>query len=352
MEKSQKANGPSRESLVGLNAANFFLAELAGVVGPFLALYLKQKNWDYVHIGVATAVGGFGTLLLQAPAGYLCGVVPRPRFLLGFMSLILGVAFAILPVFSAHHWWVFSLLFIAGGASAFFVPLLSALALALAGPEGLPRLTGQNQSWNHLGNIAAALMALVFVSVTGLESIFYVTALVSFLALGSLLFIRTSEVNLDRKMGLRSVSLSRGGTIGFLQQRQVVLLLVSVMLFHVANAPVLPLLGLYLKALGGSDQHFAWTVLIAQAVMIPTALLGVVIVLMCSDLAGDRAGFGLLMGLSQTALALGGCLGPLLQGFATQYWGFRVAFAILALIAASGTGFFLGLMKETSFKSF
>jgi hypothetical protein len=29
-----------------------------------------------------------------------------------------------------------------------------------------------------------------------------------------------------------------------------------------------------------------------------------------------------------------------------------VAFAILALIAASGTGFFLGLMKETSFKSF
>jgi MFS family permease len=54
-----------------LNAVNFFLAGLAGVILPFLSTYLKQHGWDYDTIGIAIAVGGLATFLMQIPAGIL-----------------------------------------------------------------------------------------------------------------------------------------------------------------------------------------------------------------------------------------------------------------------------------------
>ena len=52
------ASNVSLRSLVGLNAANFFIAEIGGVVMPFLNDFLK-RNWRYDAIGIATAVAGW-----------------------------------------------------------------------------------------------------------------------------------------------------------------------------------------------------------------------------------------------------------------------------------------------------
>jgi hypothetical protein len=46
-----------------LNAANFFQAEMIGVVLPVLNAYLKEAGWRYDSIGAATALAGLGTLL-------------------------------------------------------------------------------------------------------------------------------------------------------------------------------------------------------------------------------------------------------------------------------------------------
>jgi hypothetical protein len=51
------------------------------------------------------------------------------------------------------------------------------------------------------------------------------------------------------------------------------MLVISLALFHIANAPVMPLAALYIKHLGGSDEQVAMVVLVAQIVMIPTVKL-------------------------------------------------------------------------------
>ena len=52
----------SRQSRVGLNAANFFLAEITGVVMPFLGAYLQGRRWSETAIGVAILAGRPGRL--------------------------------------------------------------------------------------------------------------------------------------------------------------------------------------------------------------------------------------------------------------------------------------------------
>jgi hypothetical protein len=51
------ATGPvSLQSRLGLNAANFFLAEVTGVVMPFLGAFLQSRRWRYDAIGLAAAL--------------------------------------------------------------------------------------------------------------------------------------------------------------------------------------------------------------------------------------------------------------------------------------------------------
>ena len=49
----------SLQSRIGLNATNFFLAEVTGVVLPFLNDFLKTGGWRYDAIGLATALAGW-----------------------------------------------------------------------------------------------------------------------------------------------------------------------------------------------------------------------------------------------------------------------------------------------------
>ncbi len=143
--RSEAPEAPSLRSRVGLNAANFFLAEITGVVVPFLAVFLAGRGWRDDAIGVAVAAGGLGVFLAQTPAGVVVDRVRRRRTLLAAASLALGVCYGLLPLLPAHWSVVDPLLFLAGAAQAFFLPLLGALALALVGHAGLCRTMGQNQ---------------------------------------------------------------------------------------------------------------------------------------------------------------------------------------------------------------
>ena len=51
----------------------------------------------------------------------------------------------------------------------------------------------------------------------------------------------------------------------------VLFLLAAVAVFHLANAPILPVTALYIKQLGGSSALTTFTVLSAQMVMVPVA---------------------------------------------------------------------------------
>ena len=163
----------SLQSSAGLNAANFFQAEAVAVVLPILNTFLKEAHWRYDQIGLATALLGLGTLLFQTPAGVLVDRLKSRRMLFFAASIAVGVCFGIVPFVPRTAIWIDSLLFLSGVAQSIFIPVLGALALALVGYQALNRTLGENQGWNHAGNIVAALLAFVAVRYFGSASIFY-----------------------------------------------------------------------------------------------------------------------------------------------------------------------------------
>ncbi len=388
----------SLPSLIGINAANFFLAEVVGVVVPFLSKYLVGRGWTYGSIGLAVALGGLGVFLMQTPAGFLVDRIRQRRALLAGASLFLGACYGLLPLMPPRAAYVDPLLFVAGMSQSFFPPLLGALALGLAGHTGLNRLIGSNQSWNHAGNLAAALVAIVLLAWLPMASIFYAIAAVSVLAAVSVFVIRAGEVDEELACGGHKKGQPSVGFLTLLRDRRVAILFAAVALFHLANAPVMPLVGLYVARLGGTNTQVACVVLAAQAVMIPVAWLagrlgerwgrkpifaigflvlpvrivlysltdspwvlvalqtldgigagiyGVVIVAMCADLTRGTGRFNALQGLIATALSAGGVLGPVMAGLVVQYLGFAAAFYLFAAIAAVAALVFVLFMPET-----
>jgi MFS family permease len=390
------ASGPSRQSVLGLNAANFFLAEVTGVVMPFLAKFLAGRGWRNDAIGIAAAVAGLGVLLMQTPAGLIVDRVRRRRALLAGVSLGVGVCYGLLPLVPAHWWVIDPLVFLAGSFQSFFLPLLGALALALVGHATLHRTMGTTQGWNHAGNIAAALSAMLLVGWFGTPAVFFAVFAVSALAAGSVFLTRADDLDEARASG--PADGKPVGVLSLLRQGPVLILFAAVALFHLANAPVMPLVGLYIARLGGTDTQVAAVVLVAQVVMIPVALAagwlsgrwgrkpvfavaflalpvriflysltdepwvlialqaldgigvgiyGVVIAVICADLTRGQGRFNALQGLIATAQSTGGVIGPVIAGLVVQHLGFATAFHVFASVAALGAAVFVGLMPET-----
>ncbi len=389
-QKTQRGHAdkaPSLRSRSGLNAANFFQAEAVGVVLPILNTFLKEAHWRYDEIGVATALLGLGTLLFQTPAGVLVDRIKSRRMLFFVASIAVGICFGIIPFVPRTALWIDSLLFLSGVAQSIFIPVLGALALALVGYKALNRTLGENQGWNHAGNIVAALLAFVAVRYFGSASIFYSVAIASLVGAFSVYWMRKEELNEEIASGDGKQSEAKWGTI--LRDRSVLYLLASVALFHLANAPILPVTALYIKQLGGSSELTTFTVLSAQLVMVPMAwatgrlcdswgrkpimavafwvlpfrilsytmahnphmvvflqaldgigagIYSVAIVAFAADLTRGKGQFNSLLGILATAQAIGGVVGPIVSGLVLQHFGFNITFigfAALALIAAA-----------------
>jgi MFS family permease len=388
-----------RRSLMGLNAANFFQAEMVGIILPILNAFLKQANWRYDSIGFATAAAGLGTLIFQAPAGWLTDKLSWRRTLFAVMALLTGACFALIPDVPRTQAWVDSLLFVSGASQCFFGPLFGALALALAGHASLNRVMGSNQAWNHAGNIAAAGVGIGLVAMLGLTGIFYSVGVCSILAAASILLVREKDLDERVATGLtRDDKEAEPSWTYLLKDRTIQFLLLSIFLFHLANAPILPTVALYVKKLGGSDSLMTATVLTAQVVMVPVAVFtgrlcdswgrkplmliafwvlplriaayslvstpsalvwlqcldgigagiyGVAVAALSADLTRGKGGFNTLMGLFATALAVGGVVGPIVSGLMVEHLGFRFTFYAFAAVAAFGAAVFSRFVPET-----
>jgi MFS family permease len=383
----------------GLNAANFFQAEMVGVILPVLNGYLKDSGWRYDAIGVATALAGLGSLLFQAPAGVLTDRLPCRRALFAAAALLTAACFVPIPLLRGNRVALDSLLFISGAVQTIFGPVLAALALALAGHRYLNRTMGANQGWNHAGNIVAALAAMTIVSRFGLSSIFYAVGVSSALATLSIFFIRESDLDEHRATGLGDGAGREVPWSELFRDRAILFVFLAIIAFHLANAPILPAVALYVKQLHGSDNLMTATVLTAQTVMVPVALLagrgcdawgrkatlgiafwvlplrifsytfvhtpqavvwlqcldgvgagiyGVAVVALAADLTRGKGHFNALMGLFATAVAVGGVAGPLISGLLVQHLGFEKTFYAFAGLASLGAVAFTILVPETS----
>ena len=235
---------PSKRTLHGLDWLNFFLADVQTGVGPFLAIYLAGYGWNEQRVGIALTVGGIAGILAQTPAGGLVDRLHSKRTLIaaGVAALAAG---ALLIAFAPSFWPVLSAQIFIGGTSSIFAPAICAVSLGIVGQQAFDARQGRNQTWNSAGNVVAAVsMGLLGYLLSNRSIFFFVAActLPTLLALGR---IQPQEIDYELARGAR-----KGGQIGkpvgisaLFKDRPLVIFLVCAVMFHFANAAMLPLLG-------------------------------------------------------------------------------------------------------------
>jgi MFS family permease len=89
------ANTPVRRAPAAFNAVNFFLADVAGGLGPFLPAWLATAlHWQPERIGFLMTASGVAGLVCNTPGGALVDRLGRPRLMIGVGStlILLGIA--------------------------------------------------------------------------------------------------------------------------------------------------------------------------------------------------------------------------------------------------------------------
>ncbi|MDR6181436.1 MFS transporter [Asaia bogorensis] len=394
--------GPSASSRAGLDATNFFLADVQDGVGPYLTVYLASaRHWQAGPIGVAMAMTGLATALCQIPAGLMVDSIRYKRALVAISAVITALSCILIiavpgmaPVLAAQ--------IMMGAAAAVIPPALAAISLGLVGRRRLPGRISRNQGINHFGSFASAALAGLCGQYWGLNWIFYLvcgSALASALAL---LLIRPGEIDQKVARGSEDDSNDPPVSIGSLvSQRPVWVFLCSIVLFHLGNAAMLPFAGQVMaKSHPGSEtvtlsacvivaqfvmMLVAWGVgramargigrkpifLLAYAILpirgllftwfdapgaiiaiqvldgIAAGIFGVIAIIIAADLTHGTGRFNFLQGMVALSVGIGGGLSNLIGGYIVQLEGYHAGFLSLTVIAVMALVFFLTLMPET-----
>lgn len=395
---------PSPTSVRALDGLNFFLADVRDGMGPFLGTFLRESHrWDAGRVGIALAALQIGTVLAQTPAG---GIIDRIRWKRWAVAVAaVAVAAGCLALYLAP---VLPVVMVAqaviGAAAAVFPPAVAAITLGLVGRAAMATQTGRNEAFNHAGNVVAAALAGASAYFFGYGAMFCLVAAMAAASAATVLMIREKDIDHVLARGADDGDDSSHEAVGIgtlLSDRRIAIFIASAVLFHFANAAMLPLVGQKsgdgLKS--GAPVLMSACIIVAQVVMVPVALLasrfatswgrkpvfligfailpirgvlyclsvnpayliavqlldgigagifGVVSVLVVADITRGTGRFNLTQGVLATATGIGAGLSNLLAGFVVNAAGFDAGFLMLAAIAAAGAIFFALAMPETA----
>src|ERR1700728_4560246 len=92
----------SRQANRGLDAVNFFLADVRDGLGPYLAIYLLTiQKWDEASIGLVMSVTTVAGILAQTPAGALIDSTKAKRTVMVAPAVLVTAASLLLPWLSS-----------------------------------------------------------------------------------------------------------------------------------------------------------------------------------------------------------------------------------------------------------
>lgn len=299
-------------SLAALNALNFFMADVRDGLGPFLGVFLQQNGWSPSEIGIVMTIGGLAGMAATTPMGMLVDAAQAKRAIIVIAALLI-IAASIVNFFLPN----FTVTAIAqagsGIAAAVIPPAIAGITLGIVGQRGFAKQLGRNEAFNHGGNLTAAVLSGVLGYMFGLGAVF---ALMIAMAVASILFILRIDpkaINHAAARGLTQDAADDGEKPRFrdlLQSRPLIVLAFTLLLFHLGNAAMLPILGqaLVARGAGNASAFTAATVVIAQLTMIPMALFAARI--------AEKRGYWILFVLALVALPLRG----LLAGMINDAW--------------------------------
>lgn len=299
-----------------LQALNFFMADMQAGIGPFLGVFLQQRGWTAGPIGTVMTVGGVAGMVMTVPAGAFIDHTEKKRLVV-IVTGICTVLASFLILWSQAGWVVTMSQVATAIAGAAIGPAVTGMTLGVVRQAGFNAQNGRNQAWNHAGNMVGAGLSGWLGWKFGMPAIFYLAAVFGALAILSVLMIPERAIDHAAARGLESEEEEDHGggqAEGFaalLHTKPLLILAAALACFHLGNGAMLPLYGLAVVGAGKGDAALftATTVVVAQAVMIVTALLAM-------RMAAGK-GYWLVLLISFASLPLRG----LLAGSFIEHWG-------------------------------
>jgi MFS family permease len=386
----------SAGSARGLDWFTFFLADIQTGFGPFVAIYLTAHEWAQLDIGLVLTAGGLVALAAQMPGGALVDAIRSARLVaaLAIVGICLSaLALAIWPIFSI----VMGARVLHATASCVLGPVIAALSLGLVGHAALGERLGRNARFSSIGNgVAAAAMGACGYLVSN-QAVFILTAALAAPALLALWRIRSSDI---RRLDHVHAAGASAGLRTILSDRRLLIFAGCILVFQLANAAMLPLMGSILTM---RSSEWAST-LIAACIVVPqlivagfaplvgrlgdtwgrrpllllcfaalavrgvlfafvanpylvvavqifdgvcAVVLGVMLPLIVADITRGTGRFNLGLGIVGSAVGIGAALSTTLAGYTIDHFGSTAAFLGLASIAAGGLGVVWLLLPET-----
>jgi MFS family permease len=332
---------------LSLDALNFLLADVRGALGPYLNVFLvTQQLWSQTQVGVVTTASGLLGLALQTPIGAAIDETHAKRgaIILALVVLAIGA----ITIFALPTFWPVlianSMIAVVGDV---FGPAVAALTLGLYARKQLARRMGRNSAFDHAGNVAIAIVAGAVGYFISQRAVFLLVPAFAISSGIAVLSIPGDAIDYDRARDAEQSSNSGKdtGIAGYsvlFKSRRLIIFGVCVMLFHFANAPLLPLVGQKLAKAFPQEATAMMSscIVAAQLVMLPMALL----VGRTADSWGRKplflAGFGILpiraalYTLSDNSFWLIGV--QLLDGIGTGIFGALAPLVIADIMRGTG----------------
>ena len=233
-----------RRELRGLNWLFFFVADLQTGFGPFVAVYLTSHSWTQAELGLALGVGSASAMLAQVPAGMLVDAL-RSKAAAAAVALVAIGASAMLMAWSPALWPVLLAQSMQGVASCMLNPALAALTLALVSRAAVAERLGRNARFAAIGSAVGAVLMGVCGTLVSTQAVFWLAAL---LCVPALIALRSLGNRTQVPAPAEVATPVREAMLSVLLDRRLLAYVACTMLFTLANAAMLPLVG------GGDHQ--------------------------------------------------------------------------------------------------
>lgn len=165
-----------------------------------------------------------------------------------------------------------------GIAAAIFPPTLAAIALGIVGPKKYAHRTGRMQAFNHAGNVIAAAIGGVAGYLIAVRAVFWLVSILAIFVIVAALTIDPRVIDNRQARGLapgQDTGERPSGLRTLIGSRPLLIFAITITLFHLANAAMLPIMGQKL-AIGNTGEgtlFLAALIIVAQVVMIPMSIL-------------------------------------------------------------------------------